>query len=147
MTKTLSLLWFAVLAAIALLHGYWGLGGLWPGSTEQELINIVVGDPAMVQMFPMQITLVVTGLIFLAGLFALMAGGTFQIFPRWSIRIATGVLTIVFTGRAVSGFYAAQIDYTFTEPFGTYDLWFYSPLCLILGLGFAYLTITARKAS
>ncbi|TGL01186.1 DUF3995 domain-containing protein [Leptospira bouyouniensis] len=33
----------SILFSLALVHIYWGFGGLWPGNTKQELIDKVFG--------------------------------------------------------------------------------------------------------
>lgn len=141
--KTLSLSLFILLCAIAALHAYWGLGGLWPGSTEQELIDTVVGVPGMTEMFSGPVTFAVAGLIFAAGLVALSARAM-PFGPAWFARLGTAVLTVIFLGRGIMGYVTPRLGIEQSEPFQTLDLWLYSPLCLAIGLGFALLAVRGR---
>ncbi|WP_018688286.1 DUF3995 domain-containing protein [Ahrensia kielensis] len=44
MTTILALFIFVVLAITALIHIYWALGGLWPGTNEKTLPQTVIGS-------------------------------------------------------------------------------------------------------
>ncbi len=145
--RALSLLIFIVLTVIALVHVYWGFGGLWPGTTEQELIDTVIGAPGMTRMPPAWMTFTVAGLIFTAGVIALSAGGAVRLGPAWFARLGTGVLALIFIGRGVSGHWLPTTGIEQSEPFATLDVTFYAPLCLALGAGFAELTIAGRGSS
>ena len=144
MIKALSLIVFSILTIIALLHAYWAFGGLWPATTEKDLIDIVVGVPEMTQMFGKGPTLIVAGWIFTAGLIALRAGGVISIGPRWAISFSAAILTLIFTARGLMGYVASWTSVHSAEPFATYDPLFYSPLCLALGFGFFLLSINTR---
>lgn len=130
---------FALLSAIAALHVYWALGGLWPGTTEQELANAVMGEPGLHRIPPALNVLVVAALIFAAGWFALAASRVVYAGPAWFVRCALAVLTLVFIGRGVAGFALAARGAPLVEPFATLDLWLYAPLCLLIGGAFARL--------
>ncbi len=145
MTKPLSVLIFITLAAIAALHAYWGFGGVWPAATELDLINTVVGMPGMTEMFGIGLTLIVAGLIFAGGVVALLASGVINIGPTWFARLGAGVLTFVFLARGAMGYITPLLGVESTQPFASYDLLYYSPLCLILGVAFAYLTVKTRS--
>lgn len=145
----LPLVLFAVLTLIAALHVYWGFGGLWPANSERALINTVVGSPRARAMPALAPTLVVAGLIFLAGVFGLLAGGVIPGVVHVLARIAAGVLAVIFIGRGVVGWAIdlGVIQADVTEPFRTLDLWFYSPLCFGLGAAFAVLTFTGGASA
>lgn len=149
MLKVLPIALFVVLTLIAVMHAYWAFGGLWPAASEQALINTVLGNPKARAMPPLGVTLVVAGLIFLAGVFGLLAGGLVPGVVHVLARVAAGVLAVIFIGRGAVGW---AIDFgvvraNVTEPFRTLDLWFYSPLCFALGLGFAALALTGGAAA
>lgn len=138
---------FAILTLISAVHVYWAFGGLWPAGDEQGLINTVLGNPHARAMPPLGVTLVVAGLIFLAGVFGLLAGGWIPGVIHVLARIAAGVLALIFIGRGGVGW---AIDFGLlhvevTEPFRTLDLWFYAPLCIALGVGFAVLAATGGE--
>jgi hypothetical protein len=135
----LALLLSLVLLAIAALHAYWGLGGLWPEKSAAELARAVVGDGrsrmpapaacfavaaavAVVAAWPWLIVthpqnlVVVVGAVVIAGIFFIRGSAGYS--PRWRARF-----------RA--------------EPFATRDTRFYSPLCMALATGF--MALLARE--
>ncbi len=147
--KYLSVMLFFVLAAIAALHTYWAFGGLWPAESTLELVKTVIGAPDWSQMPSRQMTMMVAGLIFAAGLVALVAGdvialGSGRAGVRWVARIGVAVLALVFLARGAAGYLVARDDWVRTEPFATYDLFLYSPLCLAIGAAFVILFFKSR---
>ncbi len=138
--RIVAVLVFIVFSAIAALHAYWGLGGLWPGADVRSLIDTVVGDPRVDAMPAASITFVVTGLIFASGLFALFAPARAPRLVRLFIKAAIAVIAFVFISRGVSGFLLPEaIRSQMSEPFAAYDRLYYSPLCLLLGAAFVAL--------
>ncbi len=129
-----------VLTPVALVHLYWAFGGLWPASSPGELVKTVIGDPGLKAMPPMAVTLVVAVLIFAAGLMPLLyLAGIPAALPGWAGRYALWLLAAVFLGRgAVTYLWAAKAA-ALSEPFQTLNFWYFSPLCLLLGIGFAIL--------
>jgi len=144
--KLLSIIVFLILSAIALLHAYWALGGLWPAATEQALIKTVVGAPGMTRMFSTETTFLVAGLIGAAGIVALFTGGVLSFAPNWFARLGAGVLAFVFIARGIAGYAVKAMGVEQTEPFATLDLWLYSPLCLIIGAAFIILLLNAHPS-
>ncbi len=61
--RLISTILFVVLMAIAALHAYWGVGGLWPAASERELIDTVIGSPGFVRMPPAWMTFTVVALL------------------------------------------------------------------------------------
>lgn len=145
--KLLSICLFLLLSAIAALHAYWGLGGLWPGTTVQELIDTVVGDPRLSVMPPPLMTLIVAGLIFCAGCIALAMTRLLAIGPVWLARIGVIVLAAIFILRGLLGFFLNWRGIEQTEPFATYDYLYYSPLCILIGAGFLILAFHRTSTS
>jgi hypothetical protein len=141
---------FIVLTAISLLHVYWGVGGLWPADTVRGLIDTVMGDPRMDSMPPLLATLIVAALIFAAGGLALERAGITRSLPEILVKLGTWVLVLIFGLRGLSSFLFAGGVYgneiTLSEPFATYDVWFYGPLCLFIGFGFLYLSLTKTSS-
>lgn len=140
--RPVAMFLFLTLSSIAALHVYWAFGGLWPGATTKELIDTVIGVPEMRAMPSKPVTLAVAGVIFLGGVIALFAGGLLPFRPRWMLQAATGVLTLVFLGRAGAGFWIAYHGSRASEPFATNDLLLYSPLCFVIGGAFAALFLS-----
>jgi hypothetical protein len=126
-----------VLTAIAALHAYWGLGGVWPGRDAADCARRTGGFrgartmPGPAACFAVAVALAIAALIpiFLAGRFGMLA------------TLAGLAVALVFLGRGVAGFTPAWRRLTPEEPFATLDVRYYSPLCLIIGAGFAVLTI------
>jgi hypothetical protein len=133
MTYVVAPLLTAVVGFIALLHAYWGLGGLWPAKEEALLARTVIGDgrtrmpppwqcftvavvlalvaiwPWLVLAFPSS-KLVVAGLMVIVGVFLLRALAVVS--PRWRVHFPA-------------------------EPFVTNDRRIYGPLCFTLSAGYA----------
>lgn len=138
--RILAIIMFAVLTLIAAIHVYWRFGGLWPATDTRALIDTVVGDPRMTKMPSTSITLVVAGLIFASGAFALAARLPAAKIFRMFIKTAIATIAFVFIARGVSGYaLSGPIRARMSEPFASYDQLFYSPLCLALGAAFVLL--------
>lgn len=132
----------AILAAIAAVHVYWAAGGLWPGRTERELIDTVVGDPRLAHMPPAWLTALVAFLLAGLALWPLiLAPLAVRIVGLETTRWATLAAATVFLLRGVGGYLAGWAVPHSSEPFATYDRWYYSPLCILLGLGYIGLTV------
>lgn len=133
---------FLVLAAIALLHVYWGFGGVWPAHSEADLVRTVIGTQADRMPEP-GITFIVAALIFIAGSFALLRG----VLNRDSfifIRVPLFGLFLIFLARGLVS-YIPGVFPPPAQPFGELNTAFYSPLILALALGFGYLTVSPRR--
>ncbi|MEE9388794.1 MAG: DUF3995 domain-containing protein [Paracoccaceae bacterium] len=125
---------FVVLACVSGLHVYWGQGGLWPAKSEAELVKTVVGSPKFDRLPPAVITYGVAVLIFAA---ALMPGlHLMQVFPDALSRAALWVLVVVFLGRGAVTYCVPPVFNGATEPFRSLNIRYFSPLCLMLGVGY-----------
>ncbi len=145
-SKSIALFLFALLIGIAALHAYWALGGLWPALTEADLIKTVIGAPDFERMPPSWMTFTVAALLVVAGLIALSASGVVSLGWAWLARLSAGVIALIFIARGIAGYwigFATQMERT--QPFATYDLLFYSPLCLVIGAGFMLIAIAGRR--
>jgi len=133
----LALVIFAVLSAVAGLHVYWAMGGLWPGRDVQQLADTVIGDAKRRAMPPTALTLLVAVLIFAAGVLPLLhlSGLPFGL-PAWLTRAGLWALVLVFFGRGAVTYILRAQAAAMTEPFATLNRRYYSPLCLALGMGF-----------
>jgi hypothetical protein len=127
-----------IIGAVAALHAYWAMGGLWPGRTERELIDTVIGNPHRTRMPPAWITTLVA--MALAAL-ALLALGLAPVFWKIYLSIDLFLFTaylfpfagLVFLVRGIIGYLPFWRRIHPAKPFATYDLLVYSPLCLLLG--------------
>jgi hypothetical protein len=130
-----------VLGAIACLHAYWGAGGLWPGTSEADLIAKTIGDGRH-RMPPRALVLLVSVLIGIAAVWPLL------LVMRSVLPLPDGLVTglgaalgLLFLARGGAG-YAPQWRRAHpVEPFARLDRSLYSPLCLLIGAGFAILLL------
>ena len=139
MNAVLAFLLFVGVGAIAVIHALWGLGSLWPEANEEALARGVVGD----------------------GRGACRRPGSASPSPpcwRWW-RCGRGIVLgpVVGAGRAdrhlrhrrrlrrprLGGLQPALAGHFADEPFATRDKRYYSPYCLLLGVG--YLALLAGE--
>lgn len=125
-----------VLLAIAALHAYWGVGGVWPGSDATSCVRIVGGFsgatamPGPAACFAVAAALLVVALVALA-----QAGLIWLPLPPNVVAAATSGAALVFVARGIAGFTAAWRRLTPLQPFATLDMRYYSPLSLAIGVG------------
>lgn len=148
--KFLATVLFFALAAIAGLHAYWAYGGLWPASSEIDLVRTVIGAPDWTRMPPRRMTLAIAGLILVAGLVALMVGDVLSYGTRipgamFIARIAAAAVALVFLARGAAGYLITQEFWVRAEPFATNDHLIYSPLSVAIGVGFFILLFNSRS--
>lgn len=143
--KLLAHLLSLILLSLAALHVYWGLGGVWPATNEQALINTVIGFPGMTEMPSANFTFVIAFLIFLSA--AVAQSSTVCISPvlSWISRLAIFGVGMTFFARGIGGYFFDQLAWDPVEPFATYNQLFYSPLCLAIATGFFLLLIKKNK--
>lgn len=131
-----------VMAAVAAIHAYWAMGGLWPGRTEQELIDTVVGEKGRTLMPPVWLTAIITALF--AGIAAwplFLAPIAVRIVPQGFVAAATFLLAAVFLLRGFASYIPAVARLNAVEPFATLNRRYYAPLCIILGAGYLALAL------
>ncbi len=133
---------FAILAVVSLIHFYWALGGLWPGTDPKSLANTVIGVPNMERLPPASVTIVVSVAILAAALWPLMWRGLIDLpLPQFLVWLGMWVLIVVFVGRGIVGFMPFFKKSNSAQPFANLNARYFSPLCLLLGAGFATLMI------
>jgi hypothetical protein len=129
-----------VLVLIAALHAYWGIGGIWPGRDALSCARAVVGFKGVDAMPSPAASFAVAAMIVVASLLALALGGLFATpFQRQALAGAGFFVGLVFLGRGIAGFTPAWRRLTPEMPFASLDMRYYSPLCLLIGVGFAVL--------
>lgn len=139
MSMIVSSLIFVALLAVAIAHFLWSIGRTWPIRDEALLAKTVVGVPGITRMPPKIATFGVAIATLTAAIVALALADDVSGGPWLS---ALGVaLALVFFARGVIGYTAWFARLTPEEPFRTLDRRNYSPLCLLLGAGFATLAI------
>lgn len=148
MSALLAIPVFSILTVTGLLHLYWGLGGLWPGSDERSLSRSVVGARGMNGMPPRWVTLAVSLGILLAGAWPLFWTGLIALsLPSWIVTAGMIVLTMVFLIRGIAGYVPAFRRIYCEQPFAGLDRRYFSPLIIFIGLSQALLLITHWSGS
>lgn len=126
----------AALLALAGLHAYWARGGLWPGKSEAELVDLVIGEIYRTQMPPARATWLVALSLTLAAVDAfLLALPTSGLFERIVVWAGVG-LTGVFGLRGIAGYTPFWRAAHPAAAFAWMDKRVYSPLCILLAEGF-----------
>ena len=130
-----------VLAAIAVLHAYWGFGGVWPGRDAADCARRTGGFRGARTMPGPAACFTVAAAIAIAGAIPIIIIGPMGM-PVSALPALAGLaVAFVFLGRGVAGFTPAWRRLTPEEPFASLDVRYYSPLCLAIGTGFAALAI------
>ena len=139
MNMLVGSLTFVPLLMVSLAHFVWAFGSTWPIRDEALLAQTVVGAPGITKMPNRFVTLLVSLLVFAAGIVALsMADHTSGGMPLTLIGVA---LAAIFIGRGILGYTPGWRARFPTEPFATLDRKNYSPLCLWIGAGFLILVL------
>lgn len=127
----------AILTLIAALHVYWGIGGVWPGTDSRSCARAVAGFKGIEAMPSPSASFAVAAAIIAAALVALALAGVYaQPFERISLAGVALFIGLVFAGRGLAGFTPWWRRLTPEMPFAHLDRRYYSPLCLLLGVGF-----------
>jgi len=103
----------------------------------------VIGDPVRRAMPPVTLTLVVAILIFAAGLVPVVSltGLPFGL-PDWLTRAGLWLLGLIFLARASVTYILRKQAGAMAEPFASLNRRYYSPLCLLLGVGYLKLALS-----
>lgn len=126
------------LVGLAGLHVAWALGWRWPGGSDREFAERVLGHGADVP--PAAATwAVAVALLASAGIVGTAAAGT----TSRTLRLATWGVSGAFLARGAL-FIPVDLARGFDQIYERLDLAIYSPLCLALGAGTAAL---ARRSS
>ena len=141
MRNPLSVSLAAIVAAAAFIviagvHAYWASGGLWPGTDADSLHRTVVGGaPGRYAPGPMT-TWMVAAMLLAAALTVLGGAGLLPLpVPRPWLRTLALVGAAVLLLRGLLGFVDTRMrPETAGGPFARLNVWFYSPLCLVLAL-------------
>ncbi len=140
-----------VLALLAALHFYWGLGGRWPGHDDRSLVEMVVGRTRDMKAPNFWACLFVTGALLMAAFLVAVHGGAVELpLPDWArviVRVGFWTAFAVFAGRGIAGFVPAAFRYAEGTPFVQLNLLYYSPLCLAIAAGFVAVHFAAKIAS
>jgi len=125
---------FIIMSLIAKIHLYWMKGGLWPGNTQQDLIDKVIGKG---NTFPNTLEC-----LFVIVVFVIMA-----VFPLMNyLKVDMGI-SLLYTKyiylffSAIFFIRASAMLFTFLEKkataiFVSYNRKYYSPLCFSLSAAY-----------
>ncbi|MCA0277554.1 MAG: DUF3995 domain-containing protein [Proteobacteria bacterium] len=132
----------AVLYLLTSLHVYWGLGGVWPGTDQASCARAVAGFRGVDTMPTPFACFAVAACLVLATLWPLALVGIFATpFPKAGLAASALMIALVFLGRGIAGFTPGWRRLTPEMPFARLDRLYFSPLCLAIGAGFAFLAI------
>jgi len=136
-----------VLLLITTLHVYWGIGGIWPGKDAASCAHGVIGFRGVDEMPTPFTCFAVAACLGLATLWPLALEGVFASpFPKAGLAATSLLIALVFLARGIAGFTPWWRRLAPQQPFARLDLRYYSPLCLLIGLGFAILALTEFPA-
>jgi hypothetical protein len=132
MSWVLAILLFLGVGAAAAVHALWGLGSTWPEASAEALARSVVGDgrrrmPPTWQCFAVAVVL------------ALLAIWPFVIIGRGDIPVVLALsfaIAGLFIVRGLAGYSPRWRSRFGDEPFATRDRRYYSPFCLLMGVGY-----------
>lgn len=122
--------------ALAALHGWWALGGVWPGTDADSLHRMVVGGPRGMRGPGPGATWLVAAALVVAAATVLDGAGLVQLpVPRGWSRLAGLAGAAVLALRGLEGFVDTRLrPRTVGSPFARLNVRLYSPLCLLLAL-------------
>jgi Protein of unknown function (DUF3995) len=128
-TVLFAFLLFVGVGVLAVIHAMWGLGYNWPEASEEALARSVVGDgrrhmPPAWQCYAVA---------------AVMLGRDEE---AW-VQSVTFIIAGVFVARGVAGYTVTWRGHFRDEPFATRNRRYYSPYCLLMGIG--YLSLLAGE--
>lgn len=147
--QILAIVLSGVLFALAAIHIYWAFGGKWPGSTEQELVDTVVGVGD--KMPSTALCLVVAIGLGLMGLMPLIASGIMDDRPLAQMGLATALpwllagIAAIFLLRGlatVAAKFVPDLAKNRAARFVELDARFYGPLCLFIGGAYLWFYLT-----
>ncbi|MER9894606.1 DUF3995 domain-containing protein [Mesorhizobium sp. M0119] len=132
----------SVLLLITALHVYWGIGGIWPGRDAASCARAVIGFRGVDEMPAPFASFAVAACLGLATLWPMALEGIVATpFPKAGLAATSLLIALVFLARGIAGFTPWWRRLTPEQPFARLDLRYYSPLCLLIGLGFAVLAL------
>jgi len=139
MNLVLAILLFLGVGAAAAVHGLWGLGSTWPEANEEALARSVVGDGRR-RMPPAWQCFTVAALLAIVALWPFFMLGRHEVPVVLAGSFAIGGL---FMARGFAGYSPRWRGRFGDEPFATRDRRYYSPYCLLMGVG--YLALLAGE--
>ncbi|MET2826549.1 DUF3995 domain-containing protein [Mesorhizobium shangrilense] len=140
MTIAVSAICSVILLLAAGFHFYWGLGGR--VAADLALPQREDGSP-VIEMASLGAVAVGLVLVLVLWLVLGLAGRVHLPLPQSWLRAGGILWAVIFAARALSwSRYVGLFKRVRTTRFARYDTLLYSPLCLVLGLGFFYMAST-----
>lgn len=127
----------ALLAALAGLHVYWALGGLWPGRTEADLLARVVGLQRGAMPGFWACMAVATALSSAAYIVAVRHGAPRLGLPEALWTVGYWGVGAVFLLRGIAAYTPRVFSYALGTPFYDLNRYYYAPLCLAIAAAMA----------
>jgi hypothetical protein len=139
MTVVLGLLLFLGVGAVAVVHALWGLGSTWPEANAEALARSVVGDGRR-RMPPSWLCFAVAAALAALALWPFLMLGHGQ--APWTLAASVAIAGL-FILRGLAGYSPRWRGRFWDQPFATRDRRYYSPFCLLPGVG--YLALLAGE--
>ena len=133
MTELLAFLLFAVVFALSLIHFQWSRGSHWPEESEEALARAVIGDGR--RRMPSRFSCLAVSLVLV--MVAIWPLCVVNRASELSIRQVSMVIAGTFVARGIAGYTVRWRQHFYDQPFAMRDKRYYSPLCLLLGVGYA----------
>lgn len=133
MRLLLAVVLFAAVFALSFVHFQWSRGSHWPEESEAALARAVIGDGR--RRMPSRFACLAVSLVL--ALVALWPLGVLDRATELPIRQVSMVIAGTFVARGIAGYTPRWRAYFHDQPFTTRDRRYYSPLCLLIGLGYA----------
>lgn len=125
------------LSLIALVHVYWGLGGVWPAANAEALARAVVGRGGLRRMPPPLACFAVALALFGCALWVVLrVGWLAPSLPPLLMIVAGAPMSFIFLARGIAAYLSPWRRRLTAEPFATLDRYLYGPLCIAIGLGY-----------
>jgi len=136
-----------VLTLLGVLHLIWALGSHFPCANEQALARAVIGRRGITKMPSPMACAFVAFWLFAAAVWAALLGGLISNplqagVSKWGMTILGLLAGLVFLGRGIIGILPAFERASPELPFLKLNRRIYSPLCLLIGMGFMILVFS-----
>ncbi|PJZ84896.1 DUF3995 domain-containing protein [Leptospira harrisiae] len=131
-----------LLLSLAVIHVYWGFGGLWPGKNKQELIDLVFGKG---EQFPSPFMCVFVAIfLFLFSMlpivWSLRVDLSLDHEMMIGIKLLLAIVSLIFFLRGVLAYFPF-IKKQWKPIFVYYTKRIYNPLCLVIAMALLILIL------
>ena len=132
-----------ILLPIAALHIAWGFGYWWPIRDEAALTRAVLGNRGATEM-PSALACALVALALITAVWWIWFALPVMGLGLW--RVGLGLMAAIFVARGAISYVPASYAPAFVkeppeQPFDRLNRRYYSPLCLLVGAGFAIILL------